>query len=381
MHAFNHVFLILAAATLLAANDSRKTFPPKGYSLAWGDDFDGSTVDTGKWNFRTDVKMDSSQRPENVTVEGGNLVIHVKKESHRGKQYTGGGVVSKPAFRYGYYEARVKMHGGGGWHQSVWGAHGVGETTYPAGMRTEIDGMEYDSDRPDRGHMGLILWNGPGRSRSTTCSPGVYRGRLGFDATADFHVYGFEWREEDVRFYLDGELECVLPHPPSGQEHGSIGLWLTAIAAPAHAGKVDEAKLPGRMLIDHAYFYAKDVYVDDGDAAYSDTGVWSTAPGDGFAYSAVRRSCAGNSQAVWRPRLPAAGEYEVFFHRVPMQRHLGSSAEIEVAGIRKHIDFSEGPTGWVSLGKHRLAAGIASVRLTRQSGCAAADMVKFVKTL
>ena len=62
-------------------------------------------------------------------------------------------------------------------------------------MRTEIDGMEFDSATPAKGHMGLIVWQGPGKSHSLTCSPGVYQTALGFDATEGFHTYGFEWTE------------------------------------------------------------------------------------------------------------------------------------------------------------------------------------------
>jgi beta-glucanase (GH16 family) len=233
--------------------------PPAGYRLAWSDEFSGSTLDLSKWIYRTDVKLDSSQRPENVSVEDGNLIIHLRKEAHRGKQYTGGGVISKERFRYAYYEARVKMFGAAGWHQSVWAMYGGdGSTTYPPLMRTEIDGMEFDSDLTWKGHMGLIKWKGPGSNSSLSCTPGVYRGALGFDAAADFHNYGFEWTPKDVRFYLDGDLRCVLVYPPTDGEHDRINFWLTAIASEKLSGKLDDARLPGRMIVDRAAVYTKE---------------------------------------------------------------------------------------------------------------------------
>lgn len=233
--------------------------PPEGYTLQWSDEFDGLKLDTTRWMYRTDVKMESSQRAENISVAGGHLVIHLKKEQHRGKEYTGGGVISRERFRYGYYEARVKMHGAPGWHQSVWAMYaGDGSTTYPEQMRTEIDGMEFDSDVVWKGHMGLIKWRGPGKNSSLTCSPGVYRGALGFDASADFHNYGFEWTPKEVKFYLDGDLRCVLPYPPEDGEHDMINFWLTAIAYEKAAGKVDQSRLPGRMIVDRAAFYTRE---------------------------------------------------------------------------------------------------------------------------
>lgn len=242
----------------VAASLSAQT-PPPGYKLKWVDEFDGPTLNLDKWMYRTDVKMDSSQRPENISIEDGKLIIHLRKEDHRGKNYTGGGVISKQRFRYAYYEARVQMHGGSGWHQSVWSMFaGDGSTTFPEQMRTEIDGMEFDSDVPWKGHMGLIKWQGPGKSSSATCTPGVYRSALGFDASAGFHTYGFEWSEKNVRYYLDGDLRCVLAYPPSDGEHGFINFWLTAIAYQKLSGTIDEAKLPGRMVIDRAAVYEKE---------------------------------------------------------------------------------------------------------------------------
>lgn len=249
----------IAACPAAAQTKLTGSHPPPGYALEWSDDFDALALDQSQWIYRTDVKGESSQCPENISVERGNLVIHLKKQEHRGKHYTGGGVISKRRFRYGYYEARVRMYGGAGWHESVWAMFaGDGSTTYPEQMRTEIDGMEFDSDVAWKGHSGLILWSRPGKSRSLTCSPGVYRTPLGFDATAGFHTYGFAWTAQNIRFYLDGDLHCVLDYPPSDGEHDPINFWLTGIAYPRLSGKIDDVKLLGRMLVDFAAFYRKD---------------------------------------------------------------------------------------------------------------------------
>ncbi|MCU1238634.1 MAG: yicI [Candidatus Solibacter sp.] len=253
--------LWMLTAPVLAAQPLTATYPPPGYTLKWSDTFQGASLDESKWMYRTDAKADSSQRPQNVSVENGSLVIHLKRENDRGKTYTGGGIISRERFRYGYYEARAKMHGGAGWHQSVWAMAATdGTTTYPSNMRTEIDGMEFDSDSPMLGHMGLIKWVGPGQSKSLTCTPGVYQAPLTFDATADFHTYGFEWTEKNIRYFLDGKLRCVLDYPPSEGEHDAINFWLTAIGYSQPGGRkveIDNAKLPGAMVVDHAAFYEK----------------------------------------------------------------------------------------------------------------------------
>ncbi len=91
-----------------------------GYQLAFSDEFNGTALDTGKWDYRTDSKMLSTQVPGNVGVSDGLLHLHLRKESAGGKAHTGGGVISRQLFRYGYYEARFRVPAGAGWHTSFW---------------------------------------------------------------------------------------------------------------------------------------------------------------------------------------------------------------------------------------------------------------------
>ena len=87
--------------------------PPKaplaGYRLAWAEEFDGDVLDKAKWTYRTDSKHLSTQKPENVSVQNGLLHLQLKKEAAGGKKYTGAGIISREAFKYGYFEARLKM--------------------------------------------------------------------------------------------------------------------------------------------------------------------------------------------------------------------------------------------------------------------------------
>ena len=110
-------------ATLAQSTESGVTnviAPLPGYALAWSDEFDGPTLDAAKWTYRTDSKNLSTQKPENVVVKDGLLRLTLKKEEAGGKNYSGAGIISRPAFKYGYYEARIKMPAGDGWHNSFW---------------------------------------------------------------------------------------------------------------------------------------------------------------------------------------------------------------------------------------------------------------------
>lgn len=360
------------AFAALAALTAEAQIP--GYTEVWHDEFDGASLDTSRWMYRSDVKMESSQTPRNVELAGGKLIIHLRREEDRGKQYTGGGIISRERFRYGYYEATAQMFGAAGWHQSVWAMFaGDGSTTYPAQMRTEIDGMEFDSDVPWKGHMGLIRWDAPGKSRSLTCSPGVYRGALGFDASAAFHRYGFEWTETKLGFYLDGDKRCVLDYPPDDHMHDRINFWLTAIAyRQLSGGRIDDAALPGRMLVDRASFSVRDLYLDDGDPGYSEQGSWNGSSLPGYSRGGARQACTEGATAEWRVRVPASGTYQLYYFRNPVTGR-GRVAD-------RIVEFNNAPAAWVDLGPHDLRAGEdAVVRLERDSGCVAADMIKWVR--
>ena len=82
--------LILITITSAAA-------PPAAskWQLVFADEFDGSAVDTAKWNFRTGPRHWSEQRAANVSVSGGMLRLTLRKEKAGSLDYTGGGVISK----------------------------------------------------------------------------------------------------------------------------------------------------------------------------------------------------------------------------------------------------------------------------------------------
>ena len=106
--------LILASLTItmtscVAQTNSPAAAPLPGYKLVWADEFNDGKLDTNKWDFRTDSKMWSTQKPENVSVRDGKILLAVKKEEAGDKHYTGAGVISKQAFKYGYYESRFKL--------------------------------------------------------------------------------------------------------------------------------------------------------------------------------------------------------------------------------------------------------------------------------
>jgi beta-glucanase (GH16 family) len=218
----------------------------QNYTLSWSDEFDGAALDPNKWHYRTDSKMWSTQLPANVSVADGKLVIALKKEKAGDKNYTGGGIVSKREFEYGYYEARFKVPPGAGWHTSFWTMAYNEVDTKPNGTQ-EIDICEQDSVKTTKYSAGVIAWDRHGKNygRQYVQTP---------DLAADFHVWGCEFTPTVVRFFFDGKLT----HQTDATQfkRGLQNIWLTCIAGGIGGTKsVDDDELPATAEFDYIRFF------------------------------------------------------------------------------------------------------------------------------
>jgi beta-glucanase (GH16 family) len=249
---FLKAFGILALALAWVASLAMETNAPlPGYKLAWSDEFNGNTLDTNKWNFRTDSRMWSTQLPENVSVRDGKLILTVKKQDVGGMHYTGAGVISKQTFKYGYYEARFKVPPGAGWHTSFWMMKHVGKGDTDSEIAAqELDVCENDSVKPASYAVNVHKWNPkPHIMLGTKSVPTP-------DLSADFHVWGCEFTPQTVRYFFDGKL--VQTVDVSKFQHSEQNIWLTTIASNLGGTKaVDDAKLPAAAEYDYVRYYEK----------------------------------------------------------------------------------------------------------------------------
>lgn len=249
-------FLIFTTVAIIATSCAAQTNSPAsaplpGYRLVWADDFNGGKLNTDNWDFRTDSKMWSTQKPENVSVSNGKLILAVKKEEAGDKHYTGAGIISKRTFKYGYYESRFKVPPGAGWHTSLWMQkydHSGG--TDPQVAVQELDVCENDSIKPTSYRVNVHKWNP---------KPHVAFGGKEVktpDLSSDFHVFGCEFTSETVKYFFDGEL--VQTVKATQFPHGEQNIWLTVIAASLSGTKaVDDTKLPATAVFDYVRFYEK----------------------------------------------------------------------------------------------------------------------------
>ena len=221
------------------------------YVLLWSDEFDGNTLDVSKWTCRADSKNLSTQKPENVVVKDGLLRLTLKKETASGKNYTGAGIISLAAFKHAYYEARIKMPAGDGWHNSFWlMKHDGSGTTDSQDASQGIDVAQNDSIDHQSYTVAFNKYNPlPAETLG-------YQRLTSPDLAADFHVFGCEFTSASVKFFLDGKLVQTVDVAKIPQ--GDMNIWFSSIAS--HLGgtpKVDDSALPQEAQCDYVRVYLK----------------------------------------------------------------------------------------------------------------------------
>jgi hypothetical protein len=247
--------LALVLPFLVAAQDIDPTSDPNvqpypgtsvsGYWLAWSDEFNAKAVNTNKWNFRTGVRYWSVQQPQNNAVTNGVYQCLLKKETVGTNQYTAGGLISKKAVRYGYYEARMRVPPGRGWHTSFWMI--TGGTPVP-NTSLELDVIENDSITPFKYGVNTHRWSP--LPHVTYGSKSVSTPSL----TAGFHVLGCEFTPTKIKYFFEGAL--VQTVDATQFAHCDLNLWLTSIAGPlGGTTNVDDSLLPNVAEFDYARFF------------------------------------------------------------------------------------------------------------------------------
>ena len=220
--------------------------PPAGYRLAWQDEFDGTALDTAKWQYRTDTRFWSKQLPANVSVADGLLNLHLKKEAVDAVEYTAGGVISRDRVRYGYYESLLKVPPGRGWHTSFWMMKSGRLATDT--VATELDVLENDSVTPLK--YSVNVHRHLPTPHLTYGTKNVTTPSL----SATFNLLGCEYTPTTIKYFFNGTL--VQTVDATQFAHDDLNIWLTSIAAPlGGTTSVDDTQLPAVAQYDYVRFY------------------------------------------------------------------------------------------------------------------------------
>ncbi len=192
------------------AEETMKDLSYDGYTVVWEDLFEGDSLNLDDWNIEThepgwvnNELQEYTESPDNIYVKDGNLVIKpIKTVDESGNvSYTSGRVntQNKHDFKYGLFEARVKVPAGQGYLPAFW-MMPTNENLYGQWPRCgEIDIMEVLGHQTDTSY-GTIHYGNPHSE-----SQGSYTLKEG-NFVDEYHTFTAEWEPGKISWYVDGIL-------------------------------------------------------------------------------------------------------------------------------------------------------------------------------
>jgi beta-glucanase (GH16 family) len=263
-------FLLFAAQSTFTVTNSKYEGPvhrPVKARLVWDDEFNGSALDTRKWQYDTsrnkegwfNGELQYYSAGQNLSVANGLLTIEARHEKldplrfsdWGGQEYTSAKIFSKgTGWKYGFFEVRAKLPCARGTWPAIW--------MLPAQMKTwpddgEIDIMEQVGAEPNLIYSSLHtkLFNHMLKTQRSAQ-------KLVPTSCSAFHVYQLDWGPDSITIGVDGlGILRVLDNRPGGK-----GAWpfMTpfkmilnlAIGGDWAAAKgIDKAGMPQRMEVDY----------------------------------------------------------------------------------------------------------------------------------
>ncbi|AIQ68104.1 RICIN domain-containing protein [Paenibacillus graminis] len=232
------------------------------WNLAWSDEFDGTSLNTSNWTAEIGTGVSGwgnnelqyyTNRPQNLQVTGGNLVITALKESYNGSSYTSARIKTqgKKSFTYGKIEARIKLPSG----QGLWPAF------WMLGTNIDVPGVGWpkcgETDIMERVNNnafvnGTVHWDANGQA-----DYGQISGNLDF---SQYHVYSIEWDAKYIRWFVDGNKfnEFYIENGTGNtEEFQKPSFLLLNLAVGGNwPGSPDAATpFPAKMLVDYVRVY------------------------------------------------------------------------------------------------------------------------------
>ncbi|EPR71211.1 Endo-1,4-beta-xylanase A precursor [Winogradskyella psychrotolerans RS-3] len=217
----------------------------------------GYDIGTGQNGWGNNELQYYTDRSENIIVEDGMLKFTVRQESFEGSNYTSARVLTRGKFeqKHGRFEARIQLP----WGQGIWPAFWLlgddsnGTEVWP--QIGEIDIME------NRGQEPTIVGgavHGPGYSGGTAISKPYELENDRFDT--GFHVFGVEWGENYINYYVDDVLyNQITPADVPGEWvfNDDFYIIMNVAVGGSYVGSPNASTVfPQEMLVDYVRVYS-----------------------------------------------------------------------------------------------------------------------------
>ncbi len=222
------------------------------------DEFEGDSLDMDRWILNMSWwkgRQPALFREKNVTVSNGKLHLTMRKEKlpeeysqHGYHDYSSAALHSRDRTCYGYFEVKAKPMDSGG-SSSFW----FQQDSIP-GWATEIDVYEIGGKAKGyeyKVNMNLHVFRTPDEKRHWN---------IGGQWTApwrladDYHIYGLEWDEKEIKYYVDG---VVVRKVQNSHWHQPLYLIFDSETMPEWFGMPADEDLPSTYSIEYVRAWKK----------------------------------------------------------------------------------------------------------------------------
>jgi beta-glucanase (GH16 family) len=223
------------------------------------DEFEGDSLDLEKWNvglYWWRGRQPALFRESNVAVSNGKLHLTMRKEkvpdrfTNRGyKDYTSAAVHSDARTGYGYYEVKARPMNSGG-SSAFWF-----QKEAEPGWQTEIDVFEIGGNAKGfeyKYNMNLHVFQTPKKKEHWSVGGAwVAPWRL----ADDYHVFGLEWNDAEIRYFVDGVLVRSVENT---HWHQPLYLIFDSETMPEWFGMPADEDLPSTFSIEYVRAWKRD---------------------------------------------------------------------------------------------------------------------------
>lgn len=260
---------------------------PAGYSLVWNDEFKGRTIDNAKWR-TNQPRMTAYDGVGNFdegtvrSVGNGRLLMTAYKNpntaNYNGKTYLTTNSITtenRMSFKYGYLEVKAKVPYKAGCWPSLW-------LRSPNATQTDLTGkdgynMEVDIIEPfgytDQNGTTIHETNKSNDSDHCQAAVGNYKFKNAENLANEYHIYGFLWTADEMKFFIDGECFAAYTKDTlarmgyKGDFDDTVNILfdnqlITSSSPVANEGKTNtiennEGSLPAEYSVEYVRLYQK----------------------------------------------------------------------------------------------------------------------------